>query len=320
MGKPKPVIFQGTEYPSLKQLAENFGVEPMKLRRRVASGWPMEEALEISQRAPAQGAAQPVSFNGVEYRSRQKLAAAFGIKPAQLNERLAAGWSMGQALGLVPRDAAKNAPKPITFRGKLYQSKQALARAFNIDKYKLSKRLKWGWSVEEALGLQPRPKGGNALKVAGQSFASLAAAARHYNLRRAKVENRLKSGWSVDQAFELEPAPRKNPSRGAGHKIRYLGQSFDSKKAVGESYGLDWSVISRRLKRGWTERQAVNLDPPPPRFAGPDGKPRKSKYADPVEIDGKIFAHGTVGEFKLYGVRNKKNGKMYIGVTCGSLR
>ena len=103
---------------------------------------------------------------------------------------------------------------------------------------------------------------------------------------------------------------------------KFLQISFASKTERNKHFGLEdksFSFIDRRIARGWTERQAVNLDPPPFRARSRDGTPRPTIFREFKEIQGRIFPDAPLGEFKLYLVTNTQNGKKYIGITVGPL-
>ena len=65
---------------------------------------------------------------------------------------------------------------------------------------------------------------------------------------------------------QLESPPHRNI--GNRKACQFLGRKFASKKERNEFYGLKYEtqdVIEKRLARGWTKRQAAELDPAPPR-------------------------------------------------------
>jgi group I intron endonuclease len=111
--------------------------------------------------------------------------------------------------------------------------------------------------------------------------------------------------------------------KGVPRKCSILGLKFDSHQQRNKYFGLqDHSIdlIEKRLKRGWTEEEAVGVAPPPNRARDKSGKPKPSTYKMFKEIDGTIYPDAPPGEFKIYQIICKENEKEYIGLTIQSLR
>lgn len=111
--------------------------------------------------------------------------------------------------------------------------------------------------------------------------------------------------------------------KGVPRKCSILGLKFDSHGQRNKHFGLqDYSIdlIEKRLKRGWTEEQAVGVASPPNRARDKSGKPKPSTYKMFKEIDGTIYPDASPGEFKIYRIICEENGKEYIGLTIQSLQ
>ena len=154
--------------------------------------------------------------------------------------------------------------KSIEFRGRVYESITLLAKEKNVDYRNLARRLSSGWSLEEALGEKKRKKKGSrgrTIKIEGISFSTLKTAAQHYNIEPGNLQARLMRGWSPEEAVGLKRPPEKK--RGNPKPLTFLGKKFNSYQERNAYYGLDERPqnVERRIARGWTERQAVGLDP-----------------------------------------------------------
>jgi len=212
--------------------------------------------------------------------------------------------------------------KPITFKGKYFESKAALAAHYGISGNRLGKRLEAGWTMDQALGIEARPKQSapRAVKVTfrGKSFDSMKLLAAHYGISGNKMCKRLNSGWPMAQALELESRP-KQPSPN-GIEVTFAGKSFRSKIELAAHYGIGRQTYSERLKAGWTMEQTLGLEPPPPKFRNKDGSPREHLFLNPQILDdGSILPSTKSGCYKLYVIINQQNGKEYVGITTASL-
>ncbi len=266
---------------------------------------------------------KPITFKGKSFESMSALARHYKIRDYTVYARLESGWPLEQALGLKPRPkrTASRAIK-VEFGGKTFESRAALAAHYGISGDKLGNRLKDEWTMEQALGLKPRPKQSapRAVKVTfgGKSFDSMKLLAKHYGISSNKMCKRLKDGWPMAQALELESRP-KQPSPN-GIEVTFAGKSFRSKTELAANYGLSRPTYSERLKAGWTMEQALGLEPPPPKFRNKDGSPREHLFLNPQILDdGSILPSTKSGCYKLYVITNQQNGKEYVGITTASL-
>ncbi len=103
---------------------------------------------------------------------------------------------------------------------------------------------------------------------------------------------------------------------------KFLQISFVSKTERNKHFGLEeksLDFIDKRIARGWTEWQAINLDPPPFRARNRDETSRPTIFRELKEIQGRIFPDAPLGDFNLYLITNIQNGKKYIGITIGHL-
>ncbi|MDE3241704.1 MAG: GIY-YIG nuclease family protein [Nitrospirota bacterium] len=198
-----------------------------------------------------------VEVNGKQYSSITKAAKAFGLDGQLVAHRLRMGWQPEEAFELVSRER----PTPgiaISFRGKHYRSRSALARAYHVDIKLLEQRLKFEWSLEEALGLVPRNnfKGPKAITVNGTKYRSLAQAAAVIGKKRATIAARLKFGWTLKQAFGLEPPPQRLVK---GREITVEGKTFESIGQAARYYGLNPKIVDARLRSGWSIEEALDI-------------------------------------------------------------
>ncbi len=198
----------------------------------------------------------------------------------------------------------------ITVKGVTYPSISAAAREYDFYDRLVLDRLRKGWSIEQAFEIAALPEThkftGRTIKVNDgnekRNFNSIADLARFYNLPIATVMQRLvKLNWTPEEAVGLVP-PRKwvHPNHAITMTIDGKEQHFQSKAEVARKYGIKrWSTVAKRIKKGWSVEQALDIAEPP-----------ENKFA-PVEIqvriNGKeiIYSNQTAAA-KAHGISFKK--------------
>jgi hypothetical protein len=211
--------------------------------------------------------------------------------------------------------------KQIKFEGTIYPSLKALAKKFKKPYSQIVRRLAAGYSVEQAIDREPLDKrvAPNAIPIwiLEERFGSVRQAAKHFGIDEGAFKRRLELNWTPEQAAGVEPPPKRMANNSKA--VDFLGTKYPSAAAMNAAFGLPRNVIERRIARGWTEREAAGLDPKPHRHRNIDRSPRKTNLASFEEIEGKIYPKASSGEYKLYLIENKVNGKEYVGITVSSL-
>ena len=157
----KKISVSGLEFEQLKDACEYFNVSYSKAGTRIRRGWTIEQAFELEP-APknlSKNAPKKIKFKGKKYPSASALAEEFGVLEGNLNRRLLDGWNMEEALELVDREW-KNKPQKVTVAGLVFQTRNDAARHFGLNVGTVAGRInKMGWSIEQALELEPPPEG-----------------------------------------------------------------------------------------------------------------------------------------------------------------
>ena len=131
----------------------------------------------------------------------------------------------------------------VEYRGVEYHSLRALARAYGVDFGTFHARLKRGFSYEAAL--QPAGSIRHRTTVRGQLFESQKAACTAFGVNYNTVKDRMmRFDITLEQAIFWEP------------RERPVGEKCDAHGVLRWTY---WA----RIRRGWTEDQALGLVPPP---------------------------------------------------------
>lgn len=201
-----------------------------------------------------------------------------------------------------------------------FESVRALAERFGVHESTVARRLRDGWSPEEAVGVHPKPKRkghGTSVIYMGKNYPHLKALADACGIDAKTFRARLARGYSLEDAVSGNMKPRVSA---AAETIDFEGKTYPSKESLAKAHGTTWSIASRRVRRGWTMRQALGLDTEPPRFRDYEGHARDTKWKNTrqslVGVEPVPDAEG----YKIYLITNSRNSKQYVGLTIGTLQ
>lgn len=143
------------------------------------------------------------SLRGKSYESAGAIAEAFGVSLKKFNWRIENGWALEEALELIQR---KKPQAKIAVSGdKIFYSQREMALHFNISEGTLNKRIRSGWSIEQALGFENPPNSKQMIKpvsVNGKTFRSQAAFARYLKVHYSTMTQLLKTK-SPEEIIEI---------------------------------------------------------------------------------------------------------------------
>jgi len=209
--------------------------------------------------------------------------------------------------------------KKLVVKGKIFNSILDAAIHFKVDKGTLARRLRCGWTSEQAVGLEEKPKRiGSAKKVIykGITYANLKSIAQVFGKNTATLSRKLREGQTLEEALTDRVTKRISPNAKA---IEFNGKSYPSIQTLVDEYHVKQSVFTRRIKRGWTIEQSLEIEDAPPRFRNFEGHARDTKWKNerstPTGVEPVPDAEG----YKLYLILNAKSPKQYVGITIGSL-
>lgn len=216
-GDPRSIKVQGQTFPTLTSAAEFFGVDESVIRSRLdVLGWTIEQAVGIAPR-PTDWGPKAVELQGVMYPSLKDAAKAYGLAYSKVHLRMSRyNWTLEQAFELEDIERPPGIPQKIEFRGKSYNSRGALARDYDMDEMKLYGRLQKGWTIEQALGVEdrPRPRAHNAIAVTykGKTYGTLKELAVDLGVSYKLLSARLKKSWTLDEAIRTPPGQKRQGS------------------------------------------------------------------------------------------------------------
>lgn len=158
MAAGNPVKINGLTFPSLRHAAKHYGKNYGNVARRVHQGWPLDEALDLVRhviKQPSKGKKLKTSTGNFD--SVRDAALHFGIKEATVHRRLALGWTPDQAVEIVPHERKPRVTKEVICAGQTYPNNWALAKAYGKAGKLVAKRIRQGWTTEQAVGLVDPP-------------------------------------------------------------------------------------------------------------------------------------------------------------------
>ena len=120
--------------------------------------------------------------------------------------------------------------KTLTVEGLTFTSRTAAARHYGLNPKLVNERItKFGWTLEQALELEPRPKGDYRKKVVidGTEYSSMRQAAKELGVAQSTLMNRIKAGISVEEALSTKHTEREK-LKGQSKPMLYQGKLYPS--------------------------------------------------------------------------------------------
>jgi len=126
-----------------------------RLEGRLRLGWSFDSAVEAPKKQFYR-ASKPYQLP--ENLSVRNLADQYNVNHRRVYERLKNGWSMEEALEMIPRVTPSTTRcKEVSVSGRSFRSHASAAKHFAVNIGTWRKRLSLGWSLEQAAGVEPRP-------------------------------------------------------------------------------------------------------------------------------------------------------------------
>ena len=303
--------YGGKSFQSHKHFADFYKLDYGTHVSRIGRGWTLDESIDPSIR---KAKSTRISYAGDVFHTIKDFTDTYGLSYSSVSKRLAEGWTAEECIDPSLRQEVR-----YTYDGDEFHSLKAFANHHKLHYGNTIRRYRSGWSLAECIdpATRKRPISRSlSVTVQGQNFESVKSAAEDYGETASNVNARLRRGWTIEQAVGAEDPPQRKI---CGKPCEFLGKQFPNIKSRDLFYNSPTSRIEKRLARGWTERQAVDLDPKPNRFRTADGKRRTGGWKCRETIDGRAYPKAAMGEYKLYEIRNSKNKKVYVGITIGPL-
>ena len=150
------ITVDGKEYRSLNDARKYLNPhEDLKtISWRYRQGWPIKEVLGLKEHVSHTH--KKIRFKGKNYKTYSALAREYNVNPTLFSKRLNPknhkhNFTIEEALG-IKRVRKSGFPIEYTIEGKKFLSRKAAAKHYDISEEIIRRRLKKGWSVEQAFG------------------------------------------------------------------------------------------------------------------------------------------------------------------------
>lgn len=260
----------------------------------------------------------PVEVDGQRFISIGAAARHYGVEEWSVHQRVNRyGWTLRQALELDSAPLRKPARGRATeVQGMTFDSIKDAAQHFGLMPNVVQSRLDLGWPIEQALGLQPRPKRKptrtRAITIGGVQYNSIVVAANAHGVPRALLSDRLQKGWTPEEAVGL--VPRRERSAPNARRITIDGVQYKSVRAACDARGFNYGKVHSRIKLGWTLQQAFDLAPPPPPSGQKNGRPVTVNGVTYFSRSAAAHAHGV--DPRVVHKRLKLGWSLERAITC----
>ncbi|MEZ8694366.1 hypothetical protein AB6D15_18975 [Vibrio splendidus] len=151
-----------------------------------------------------------------------------------------------------------------------FHSRSAAARHYGLNPKMVNERVtKFGWTLEQALELEPRPKGDYRKKVVidGTEYSSMRQAAKELGVAQSTLMNRIKSGIAAEEALSGSHAEREK-LKGQSKPMFYQGKLYPSARhllvanptlVAGGDLGKAVTSLNDKARRAKNQGKTLNL-------------------------------------------------------------
>ncbi|EOG1477049.1 hypothetical protein [Vibrio parahaemolyticus] len=158
----------------------------------------------------------------------------------------------------------------MTVEGVEFASRTAAARHYDLNPKLVNERVtKFGWTLEQALELEARPKGDYRKKVVidGTEYSSMRQAARELGVAQSSLMNRIKAGISVEEALSAPHANREK-LKGQSKPMLYGNKLYPSARhlllanpslVAGGDLGKAVTSLNDKARRAKNQGEVLNL-------------------------------------------------------------
>jgi DNA-binding transcriptional ArsR family regulator len=225
------IVYQGTTYANLSELARGINIEESALSYHLRMGLLLEEILE--------GKTNFVRYTGKVYTSLEVLCSKRGCDLKKAVSQIKNGASLAEAMD---GGGSKN---EVLYKGKTYPSLSVLAEEKGVSYLNLLARLKITGSVEKAIDFLL----GKGYTFRGKDYKSIVELAKDFGVSSSLVSKRLGRGYTLEDAVTKPPQVK---------GITYEGKFYASIVDLANEKGLDPKAVYRRLDQGYTLERALS--------------------------------------------------------------
>lgn len=155
----------------------------------------------------------------------------------------------------------------VEVRGTVFPTLKKAADQYGIDHKTVHRRIKkLGWSVEQALEIEPRitpyTKKLKAVTAFDVEYKSMTHASRAFGMSPKLVAQRVREGWSVEQALTTKVGEGQscgwNPPPETQNRLKQVNElGYRSLAEAARAHDITANALSRRLAAGMSVKDAL---------------------------------------------------------------
>lgn len=247
----------GNEYKSMNDMLNHYGITYVPFMYRIqVMKLSLEDALTRPCNSNLATAIRCKDHLGNEFESKVAMCAHWNIPRTVFFRRQRQGWSLEKSLTepLTKRYQHKSQSRFITDHlGNTFTCIEEMCKAHGISKQQYIINIRNNCTIEQALTTVTTV--GVAKDHKGNTYSSINEMCRAYGITKTVLRSRLELGWTLAEI--LENPQKRHPEKKA---TDHLGNEYDSVNEMLEHYGVSHIKYMERLKRGYTQEEALNAD------------------------------------------------------------
>ncbi len=161
-------------------------------------------------------------------------------------------------------------PKPVSFKGKKYNSRKELCQEYGINERLVTNRLRSGWTLEEAIenALGEKVTSGIPVEYEGVRYPSLKSMAKKLGLSVSILQHAYYRTKDIEQSVEYS---REYASR----DMTVWGKRYQSLSQVALVFGISQYYLTTQAREGVRLQEVV----------------KKALETEPIRFHGKTYEH-----------------------------
>ena len=228
----------GNEYKSIKDMCDHYHITERLYRRRLEKGWSIEEVLFGKDKCVS-------DHLGNRFNSMSDMCKEYGVSISTFHRRYRKQRkSLKDSLeGEIDRYSIED------HLGNRFKSESDMCKEYGVKYCTYKERLKRGWSLKDSLTgkIKYKPESKECRDHLGNLFSSQKEMCNYYGVGQTVLAGRMKLGWSLEEALTSGKI-----SGRAKECEDHTGKKFNSMTEMAEEYGIPDTLLSSRLKRGWS--------------------------------------------------------------------
>lgn len=246
----------GHEFTSFRDMCDYWDLMQYVVIARLKSGMTLQKALETPDDYRSH-CLNLLSFKrdhlGNRFNSFEALCIYWGVPQPVIRRRYCDEWK-NTVKGMLETPIGINRYGYVGPLGESHKTLDDLYRHYNVSKEVVRSRLKEGWTLKEAFGVEPHKGPEIVLPTVdhkGKQFKSFAELCRHWDRHSSLVRGRLLKGWTLERALETPTYPH-------GRAVTdHKGNVYDSIKKMCIAWGIPSSIYISRRHLGWSQQRAL---------------------------------------------------------------